>query len=124
MAKSAIPDMLDAALNYIKTGATKMVACSAQPLTFADANSSMKLAEVAMAAADFTLANGTVSGRRVTVAAKSNITVTTAGTANHVALIDVAGSKLLYVTTAPAQVLASGSTVSFGTWDIEIANPA
>jgi urease beta subunit len=117
MAKSAIPDMLDSALNYIKNSATKMVACSSQPLSFADANTTMKLA-------DFTLANGTTSGRRVTVAAKANIAVTTAGTANHVALLDVAGSKLLYVTTAPTQALASGSTVSFGAWDIEIANPA
>jgi hypothetical protein len=124
MAKSAIPDMLDAALTYIRTGATKMVACSNQPLTFADANTTMKLAEIVMAPADFTLANGVTSGRRVTVAAKANVAVATAGTANHVALLDVAGSKLLYVTTSPAQTLAAGSTVSFGAWDIEIANPA
>jgi hypothetical protein len=124
MAKSAIPDMLDAALSYIRTSATKMVACTAQPLTFADANTTMKLAEIVMAPADFTLANGVTSGRRVTVAAKANVAVATAGTANHVALLDVAGSKLLYVTTAPTQTLAAGSTVSFGTWDIEINNPA
>jgi hypothetical protein len=124
MAKSAIPDMLDAALSYIRTSATKMMACSNQPLTFADANTTMKLAEIVMAPADFTLANGVTSGRRVTVAAKANVAVTVAGTANHVALVDVTNSKLLYVTTAPAQVLATGSTVSFGAWDIEIANPA
>jgi hypothetical protein len=124
MAKSAIPDMLDASLNFIKTAATRMVACSNQPTTFTEANGSMKLAEVTMAAADFTLANGVTSGRRVTVAAKSGVSVTTAGTANHVALLDVATSRLLYVTTAPAQALAAGSTVSFGAWDIEIANPA
>jgi urease beta subunit len=124
MAKSAIPDMLDAALSFIRTNATKMVACTGQPLTFADANTTMKLAEITMAPADFTLANGVTSGRRVTVAAKANVAVTTAGTANHVALVDVAGSRLLYVTTAPAQTLAAASTVSFGTWDIEINNPA
>jgi hypothetical protein len=124
MAKSAIPDMLDAALSYIRTSATKMMACSNQPLTFTDANTTMKLAEIVMAPADFTLANGVTSGRRVTVAAKANVAVTVAGTANHVALVDVTNSKLLYVTTAPAQVLATGSTVSFGAWDIEIANPA
>jgi hypothetical protein len=124
MAKSAIPDMLDAALSYIRTSATRMVACSNQPLTFADANTTMKLAEVVMAPADFTLANGVTSGRRVTVAAKANVAVTVAGTANHVALLDVAGSKLLYVTTSPAQALAAASTVSFGGWDIEINNPA
>jgi hypothetical protein len=124
MAKSAIPDMLDAALSYIRTSATKMMACSNQPLTFADANTTMKLAEIVMAPADFTLANGVTSGRRVTVAAKANVAVIVAGTANHVALVDVTNSKLLYVTTAPAQVLATGSTVSFGAWDIEIANPA
>ncbi len=124
MAKSAIPDMLDAALSYIRTNATKMVACSNQPTTFAEANTTMKLAEITMAAADFTLANGVTSGRRVTVAAKANVPVTTAGTANHVALLDMTGSKLLYVTTSPAQALAAASTVSFGSWDIEIANPA
>ena len=124
MAKAAIVEMLDASLNYIKTNATKMVACTAQPATFADANGTMKLSEVTMAAADFTLSNGVTSGRRVTVAAKNAVPVTVTGTANHVALLDVTGSKLLYVTTAPAQALTSGSTVSFGAWDIEIANPA
>jgi hypothetical protein len=124
MAKSAIPDMLDAALSYIRTNATKMVACSNQPLTYADANTTMKLAEIVMAPLDFTLANGITSGRRITVAAKTNVTVTTAGTANHVALLDVTGSKLLYVTTSPAQALAASTSVIFGAWDIEIANPA
>jgi hypothetical protein len=124
MAKAAIAEMLDASLNYIKTNSSRMVACTAQPTTFTEANSTMKLCEVTMAPGDFTLANGVTSGRRVTVAAKNNVTVASSGTANHVALLDVAGSKLLYVTTAPAQPLTSGSSVSFGAWDIEIASPA
>ena len=124
MAKSAIPDMLDAALNFVKTNATKMIACSAQPTSFTEANATYKLAEVTMATGDYTLANGVTSGRRVTVAAKSGVSVATSGTANHVALVDVTGSRLLYVTTSPAQALTSGSTVNFGAWDIEIANPA
>lgn len=123
MAKSVHPDVLDGALSVIKTSATRMVACNAQPTSFTQANSTFKLAEVTMANADFTLAAGDTNGRKATVAAKANVTVSTSGTANHVALLDVAGSKLLYVTTCPAQAVTSGNQVTFNSWDVEIADP-
>jgi hypothetical protein len=124
MAKFANDDVMDAALNLVKSNATRMVACTGQPATYAEANTTMKLAEVTMASADFTLANGATSGRRITVAAKSAVPITATGTANHVALLDVANSRLLYVTTAPGQALTSGATVAIGAWDIEISDPA
>lgn len=123
MAKSVHTDVLDGALNLIKSGATRMVACSAQPTSFTQANTTYKLAEATMANADFTLAAGDTNGRKVIVAAKTNIAVAASGTANHVALLDVTNSKLLYVTTCPAQTLASGNQVTFNSWDIEIADP-
>ncbi len=123
MAKSVSTDVLDGALNVLKTSVTKMVVCSAQPLTFTDANTTMKLAEVVMAAADFTLAAGVTSGRRVTIAAKTAVPVLTAGSATHLALLDVTGTRLLYVTTSSAQALTTGGTVNITAWDVEIANP-
>jgi hypothetical protein len=124
MAKSVDDTVLDGALNVIKNGATRMTLCNAEPTTYAQANSTYALANVTMASGDFTIANGDTSGRKVTVAAKSAVPVTTTGTGNHVALLDVAGSRLLYVTTTTAQGVSSGGTVDIGSWKAEIADPA
>jgi hypothetical protein len=125
MAQFANDDIMDAALNLIKTNCDKMVACSAQPTTYAEANATYALADVAMTSTDFTgPANGDTSGRKITVASKSGVTVDTSGTATHVALLDTVNERLLYVTTCPSQAVASGGTVSFGAWAIEIADPS
>lgn len=126
MAKSVHDDVLDGALNIIKNNCTRQVACSAQPTTYTEANATYALADVTLASTDFTNANGDTSGRKTTVAAKSSVLIDTTGTATHVALLDVANSKLLYVTTCTSQALtANGSnTVSFPAWDIELADPS
>ena len=82
MGKLVHDDVLDAALGMVRNNATKMVACSAEPASYSAANGSLKLAEVAMSTADFTIANGATSGRRVVVAEKSGVAVTASGTAN------------------------------------------
>lgn len=46
----------DAALDYW-TAADKQVACSAQPTTYAEANATYALSDVAMAVGDFSKAN-------------------------------------------------------------------
>lgn len=121
MAKYVNPAVLDGALGLVAT-ATRMVALGGQPATYAAADTA-KLAEVTLVAADFTLAAGDVSGRKVSVAAKSGLNVIAAGTADHIALLDPATSALLYVTTCPAQALPIGGTVSIGTWAVEIEAP-
>ncbi|NOZ43303.1 MAG: hypothetical protein GXP02_09110 [Alphaproteobacteria bacterium] len=125
MVKTVDNSVLDAALNDIKTKCTLMTACAGQPLSFTAANSggANYLAGVAMAATDFTVGNGVTSGRKVAVASKSGITVTTTGTGDHIALLDTVGGVLLYVTTAIALGLTSGSTLTLGAWNIEIADP-
>ena len=125
MAKIVHDDVLDGALNIIKNNCTKMTACSSQPTTYTEGNATYALADVTLASGDFANANGDTSGRKTTVAAKSSVMIDTSGTATHVALLDVANSKLLYVTTCTSQALtANGSnTVNFPAWDIEIADP-
>lgn len=121
----ATPDaVLDAMPNVIKA-ANAMVACSAEPTTYAQANASLALADVTMAPGDFANANGDVSGRKLTIAAKSGVLIDATGTATHIALINRTTSELLYVTTCTSQALtANGSnTVSFPAWKIEIADP-
>ena len=125
MGKATHDDVMDGALNVIKNNVTRQVACSAQPTTYAEANATYAIADVTMASTDFTIANGDVSGRKVTVAAKSGVLIDTSGTATHVALLDVTNSKLLDVTTCTSLALtANGSnTVNFPAWDHEFTDP-
>lgn len=100
-----------------------MTVCNAQPTNRTEAVSTFKLADVAMTPnTDYTKANGDTSGRKVTVAAKSGVTVDTSGTATHIALCT--GSELVYVTTCTSQALTSGNSVNIPAWDIEIADPS
>jgi cobalamin biosynthesis protein CobT len=122
MAKYANDLVMDAALDYIAT-CTRMIACSAQPTTYTEANATYALADVTMAGGDFSKANGDSSGRKVTVAAKSAVPIDASGTATHVALVIVGSTTLVYVTTCTSQALTAGGTVDFPAFDIEIADP-
>ena len=121
MAKWVSDVVLDAALDKIATATIQNV-CSAQPTTRTEAVTTHSLADVAVSSGDFTKADGGTSGRKVTVASKSGVSVDTNGTASHVALSD--GTQLLYVTTCTGQALTAGNTMTFGSWSVEIGDPA
>ena len=124
MAKSVHNDVLDAALNAIKNNCTRITLCSQEPTTYAEGNATYALADVTVDSTDFTVGDGDTSGRKATVGAQSAVTVDSTGTSTHVALLDVANSKLLYVTTHTSQGLTASNTVDIGAFDIEIADPA
>lgn len=125
MPKTAPDGVMDAALDYIDL-ADVMHVCStlvANP-TYAQVVAA-SLADVAVVPnTDFTKADGTTSGRKVTVAAKSGVTVDVTGDANHIALVTVTGSVVRYVTTCTQQTLTAGNTVNIPAWAIEIADPS
>jgi hypothetical protein len=121
MAKWANDQMMDDALNYVKTKATILSMCNAQPTTAAEALSTYALGTIATATGNMTLGNGDSSGRKVTHAA-ATLTVGTSGTVSHVAFTG-SGSLLFVGTCAPTAVTAAG-TVILSAWDIsEIADP-
>lgn len=123
MAKYINPNLLDLVFNDIRTNANKMVVCSQQPTDFTSANATYALTSIAMASTDYTLANGDTSGRKITVAAKSAVPVTTSGTATHVALVDTVNSILKFVTTTTSTAVAAGGTVDIGSFKDEIQAP-
>ena len=125
MAKFTPDAILDKMADYIIANATRLVVCSTQPTTYTEANATYALADVTIDSSDFTKANGDTSGRKVTVAAQSGVLIDTSGTAQHIALLNVAGSELLYVTTCTSQVLTANgtNTVNVPAWDIEVADP-
>ena len=121
MPKTAPDAVMDAAFDYIDQ-ADMMHVCStldATP-TYAEITAA-SLADVAVVPnTDFTKAAGDTSGRKLTVAAKSGVTVDASGTANHIALVTVSGSVVRYVTTCTSQVLTAGNSVNVPAWKIEI----
>jgi hypothetical protein len=125
MGKSVHDNVLDAALNYIKTNATRIAVNTTEPATYAAATSGATcLAIKTISSSDYTgPANGDGNGRKITVNQAATVSVATTGTASHVSLSDSVNSALLYVTTCSAQGLTSGNTVTVPAWDIEIADP-
>ena len=123
MAKSVHNDVLDAALNVILNNCTRITLCSAEPTTYTEAITTYMLLQKTVTSGDFSIADGDVSGRKLVVAAQTGITPTNAGTATHVALVDVSNTKLLAVTTMTSKVLATDDLVDIATFDLEIADP-
>jgi hypothetical protein len=124
MTKAADQSFYDAALNVLKTGMIRQTACSAAPANYAGI-AAVALATATMAEGDFTLAAGDVSGRKVTMAAKSGVTIDASGTADTVVLHD--NSAILgYVTevTTPLVLTAgAGNSVNFPAWKVTIVAP-
>ena len=125
MAKVAPDISLDAYLDFIAE-CDRMIACSAEPTTYAEATGTYALATQAMTPGDgngdFTIAPDT-SGEKLTMTAKSGVTIDDDGDATHVALACSSDGSLRYITTCTQQTLTSGGTVDFPTWKINIADP-
>lgn len=122
MAKAAPDATIDSMFDYIDQS-NIMHVCSGQPANYAGI-AAVSLADVALTPdTDFTKADGDVSGRKVTVAAKNGVTVDNTGTATHVVIARTNDSTLRYVTTCTSQALTAGNTVNIPAWDIEVADP-
>lgn len=120
MAKKVDDTVLDAAFAIVDNG-IRQALCSAEPANYAGI-AAVKLAEATMSGGDYTVANGDTSGRKVTIAAKTGVSITASGTATHSVIHDNS-SVLLLCTTVPSQPLVSGGTVDIGSWKDEIADP-
>jgi hypothetical protein len=124
MAKFASAKFLDGGPNTVKASADTITytLCSGQPTTRTEAVTTLMLASTTLnKTTEVTLANGDVSGRKMTISAKSAVSVTNTGTGNHVAVCDA--TDLLYVTTTASQAVSAGGTVDIGSWKAEIAAP-
>ncbi|MCG7853897.1 MAG: hypothetical protein MIO92_15355, partial [Methanosarcinaceae archaeon] len=141
MAKNVHDDVLDAALNVLKTLGTKLVILNAEPTgasayTNAQTNadsSGYRLAEVSITSADYTgPAEGDTSGRKIQVNLQTSLSVdgvASSDTANYVSIVQYHASSVslqnvLYTTTCTPQVLSGGNKVNTPDWDIEIRDPS
>ena len=126
MGKTQHDDVLDAMLDYIADNCDRLVVCSTEPTTYTEANETYKLADVTLTKGDgngdYVIADGDASGRKLTVLQQADIPVDTSGNAEHVALLDVSNTKLVYTTTTTSQAVTQGNTVTVPAFDAELAD--
>ena len=122
-AKWLADSTLELILGLIDNG-TRVGVCSGQPANFAGI-AAVLLAEVVVTAGagggDWTLADGDVSGRKLTLAQQADIPIDVTGTATHITVDD--GATLLAVTTCTSQALTDTGTVTGPAFDVEVADP-
>ena len=127
--KTVHDDVLDAALNYIKDNADRLVICEDDPADGADAildkgSGGHKLVIKTISSSDFTEpTNGDSSGRKITVNEQTGITIDASGDGTVIALVKSVGSVLLYTTTCPTKSLTAGNKADMDAWDVEIEDP-
>jgi hypothetical protein len=112
-------DVFDAALNEIATGTTIHI-CSAEPANFAG----IAAVSLGTATPSFTgPADGDVSGRKITIDAVTNGSVTSTDTATSFAIDD--GAVLLVAGDLQnPQGVTSGNTFTLTAFDVEFPDPA
>lgn len=123
MAATLHDDVLDGALNVIKNNTENLYICkTAQPTTFTEASSTYKVG--VKASPSFTGPENDTSGRKLTVDAISDGSVTGDGTAGWWALTDDSASKLLVAYELNAtQVVTNGNTFSLTAMKINLPDP-
>lgn len=116
---------LDSGLSYLTSNGTRMDICSQEPANYTEATSTYTLGNKTGLAVG-SPQNGDTSGRKVTIPAISDGSVSGTGTASHWALSKptVTTELLAAQTLSASQAVTSGNTFSLGAIDIEFPDPA
>lgn len=104
--------------------ANKLTICSQEPVTYTEANATYTLGNKTTPSIG-AAADRTPSGRKVTVSAITDGSVTGTGTASHWALVDTVNSRLLSTGALSAsQAVTSGNTFTLAAFDVGIPDAA
>lgn len=120
MARFAGRPVLDAGLDVLAR-ADRLLVLNGQPADLAAALAA-PLAAANLAPADFATSDAPDGGRQLAVSARSGLLALANGTADHVALIDTVGGRLLYVTICPPQPVLAGAALNVAAWTV-VASP-
>ena len=123
MAKQLHNDVFDAALAKIAT-CTHLNFCSSQPAAYANI-AGVSLANVTLTAGDgngdYVIADGDVSGRKITVGAQTGMVPTGNGTVTYAVLDD--GTTLLAANPITSQAITTAQVWDSPAFDIELTDP-
>ena len=102
--------VLNAACTYIRDNTVKVAVCSTLSTASVAAVQAAMLAETALttgASTSWTLADSSVTGRKLTMTAQSSIAIATTGVAKNIALYSSVSDVVYYVTNCTTQALVS-----------------
>jgi hypothetical protein len=115
--------ILDLALSELDTATATLYICSAEPTTFAEASSTYALGNKATPSIGAP-ANRTPNGRKVTVAAITDGSVTATGTATHWAITKSGTTLMATGALSASQAVTNGNTFTLAAFDIGIPDAA
>lgn len=116
--------VFDLGLNVLDTEANRLDICNAEPASYAAATTTNSLGNKTSLSIGAP-SDRSPTGRRVTVAAFGDGTVTATGTASHWAIVDTVNSRLLATgALASSQAVTSGNVFALPAFDIGIPDAA
>lgn len=133
MTKSLANAAFDAAFEYVASRADLLTLCEGAPVNFFEAATlkssggkmvaSQALTE-GLGGGDFAVADGTGSGRRLTVAARALVDASVTGVVDHLAIVDQDSGTLLVVTELTESLAMNpGELVGIRSFSQEISDP-
>jgi hypothetical protein len=129
MSKFCNTSAIDAALTWIGNRSNSMSVLTGIPGNLAACTVTTYIAHTTLATAiggaDFSLGAGAPSGRKLTIAAQSTLTVVTTGVANYIVLYgtEAGNSGINYYTTcAAATVQSTNDKITVPSWGINISD--
>lgn len=115
--------VFDNGLTVLDTEANKITITSSEATTYTEGNATYALGDTTTVSVSAP-ADRTGGGRKVTVSAVTDGSVTANGTATHYAILDTANSRLLATGSLTAsQVVTSGNSFTLSAFDIGIPDP-
>jgi len=116
--------VFDNGLTVLDTEANRLDICSQEPVSYAEATSTYTLGNKTSLSIG-SPADRSPSGRKVTVAAITDGTVSGTGTASHWAITDTVNSRLLATgSLSSPQSVTSGNVFTLGAFDVGIPDAA
>jgi len=128
MAKLVPDTQLDAMLLILIANTDRIDVCADTPTTYGNSTTggAFSLGNTTVTAGigvDWSSGAGDATGRKVTLAQQTGVSVSDSGTATHIAGTD--GTSVLYfVTTCTSQAVTAGNTMTINTFDLELQDAA
>ena len=115
-------NVLDQGVKYVDDHLTGLYICSQQPTTYTEAITTYALGNKASPACG--VPEDDTSGRKVTISAITDGSVTATGTASHYALVNSASTELMVAQAlASSQAVTNGNTFTLAAFKVAIPDP-
>ncbi len=122
MAKALDDTIYDVALDLLVDSIIEIHVCSADPTNYAGIAAVMLATKAALDFSAQAAEDGDISGRKIALPEVAIASITSSGTATHIAY--TSADTILALTTCTSQVLTATNPLTVPTIDLELRDPA